>query len=378
MANFIDYIRWRGDLSFKKVPFNEVDNLIFSQLVYMKFDKIITSEKYTEYFTVADVAAKLLNSTTEDDKISENVTSDTPNDRLFLKELIGSKRFGKTKISRYINKVDIAKAEQFAAATFFTDDGCAFVCYRGTDTSIVGWQENFNLSFMAHVPAQLAAVKYLQEIAGAFPFPLRVGGHSKGGNLAVYAAAFCGKEIQDEILDVYNDDGPGFNKKVVSEGSYSDIIGKVHTFVPQSSIVGMLLEHEEPYIVIHSSENGIMQHNPYSWDVMGPEFVKLNGTDEGSKIIDKTLHEWIGSMNDDQLKAFVDNLFGLLNSSGVHTTEEFDAKKLPAIKKVIQTMSHMDEQDKKMMSKTIQVLFKIGSANFFGRKETPKLITKKA
>ena len=176
-----------------------------------------------------------------------------------------------------------------AALTVLLEDGSAFLAFRGTDGTLVGWKEDFNLSFLDVVPAQLEAADYVQTFAAGFSGPLRLGGHSKGGNLAVAGAALAGMKARDQIRSVWSFDGPGLNAYLLARPGYSELLTRIRSFVPKSSVVGLLLAHEEPYTVVDSDQEGLFQHDPYSWQVQGPGFVRLEEVDPGSRLIDRTL-----------------------------------------------------------------------------------------
>ena len=165
-----------------------------------------------------------------------------------------SNRFSQMKITGYINKIDQEEEKQFSAITIFIPDGTMYISFRGTDNTLIGWKEDFNMSFQEKVPSQLDAIKYVKQIANQYENPIRIGGHSKGGNIAVYAASFSPKEIQNRIKNVYNNDGPGFHENIIIKPSYQKMLSKVHTFVPQTSIIGRLLYHEENYTVVQSTQ----------------------------------------------------------------------------------------------------------------------------
>ena len=263
MANIFDYIQWR-DLSIEKVEFNEIDNLILARLSYFPLDGVVNGE---EEISITEAYEKY-------EKLENKGRILQQEDTTLFPILAKSTRFGKMKLTNYINKIDPKQEKQFSAVTILMPDNTIYVAYRGTDNTIVGWKEDFNMSFSELVPAQTDAANYLNNIAYKYKNNIRVGGHSKGGNLAVYAAAFCDTEIQDRIINVYNNDGPGFCDKIINSKQYQNIIKKVHTYIPQSSIIGRLLNHQEEITILKSTQTGIMQHDLYTWQVLGGEFVK--------------------------------------------------------------------------------------------------------
>jgi len=195
-------------------------------------------------------------------------------------------------------------------------DGSAFIAFRGTDYSLVGWKEDFNMSFCSSVPAQREAAAYVAEMAGMLPFNLHLGGHSKGGNLAVYAAAKVPLSVQNRIRSIYNLDGPGFTKPMLSDPGYLRVVPRIRTCIPESSIIGILLEHREPYTVIRSRQVGILQHEPYSWEIMAGGFLLANQMSAGSQFADRAITSWLEEMTDAERSEFVDMLYDLLRSGG--------------------------------------------------------------
>jgi hypothetical protein len=211
---------------------------------------------------------------------------------------------------------------QFCAMTFRLSDGSLFVAFRGTDDTIVGWKEDFNMTFLSHIPAQERAAAYLNYVASCHKGPIRTGGHSKGGNLAVYAAAKCGDLLQRRIVEIYNQDGPGFSETMMNDPGYRNILPKVRSYVPQSSVIGMLLEHEEPYTIIKSNQIGIMQHDPYSWQVLGANFLQVEELTADSRFLDRTFKNWLSQMSNEERSAFFDTVFELLESTGAERAGE--------------------------------------------------------
>lgn len=243
MPNIFDYMKWR-DIEITKVEFNEIDNLILARLAYLPFDGVIIKD---EEITIKEAyeRTKTLGTTGRTLQVEDIDLFPT---------LANSIRFGKLKITEFINKIDTLQEKQFSAITIILPDDTIYVSYRGTDYSIVGWKEDFNMSFKEQVPSQANAVEYLEKIAKKYKCKIRVGGHSKGGNLAVYASAFCKPEIQKRIINVYNNDGPGFSQKIINSEGYKKILKKVHTYIPQTSIIGRLLNHQEKTTILKSTQ----------------------------------------------------------------------------------------------------------------------------
>ena len=306
MADLFEYLKWRGDLRFIQDPPNDVDALIFSGLAYIRYgDKVAEEsdvpvslkEAAEEFFSLPDHENRCL----------------LKRDLDLLHAAASSRRFGDAQLYAYRDVLLEEEATQFAAVTFLLDDGSAYVAFRGTDSTLVGWQEDFNMSFMQVVPAQLMALDYVRQVDTQLWQPLRLGGHSKGGNLAVFAAARSSPAVQSRILEVYNNDGPGFNDYLMGDVGYQAMVPKIRTFVPQSSVIGMLLEHEEPYTVIRSKTVGLLQHDYYSWEVLGNRFIPMEEVTEGSRFASATIKNWLADMTVTERSEVVDALFGLLN-----------------------------------------------------------------
>ena len=356
MSNVCDYIKWRGDLTLQQSEFNEVDNLILSRFSYLPFDTII---KENEVVTIKELNERF-------QKIDINEVEILWKDDIKLFPLMGqSKRFGEMLVTKYINKINVEEEKQFSAITIFMPDDTIYVSFRGTDFTVIGWKEDFNMSFKSHVPAQLNSVKYLEDIAKCYPNKLRVGGHSKGGNLAVYASIFANEEVKNRIINIYNNDGPGFRDDIINTKNYKEMLARVHTFIPQSSVIGRLLEHEEEYTVVKSTQKGIMQHDLYSWQVLGNKFITLKEVTDGSEFIDKTIKEWLENVEPERREQVIDILFEILNKTEVNTFGQLRANWFTNAKIILKTYKNIDEETKEIVSQTLNALFRIARDNIF-------------
>ena len=308
----IEYLQKYGDISFREKPLNDVDSLALCQLSYLKFDGMVSDVRHNgPSVTLREIAER-----PDVDKLFGDVRFEKENRALF-EGMLSGRRFRDMKLNCYINLVEKEWETQFSAITFILDDGTLFLAFRGTDETIVGWKEDFNMAFQEAVPAQLLAQDYVREVAAEYVMPLRLGGHSKGGNLAVFAAARSTPDIQQRILEVYNNDGPGFTDYLMGDPGYLAMVPRIKTYVPQSSVIGMLLEHEEPYTIIKSNQVSVLQHDPYSWEVMGPNFVPMQSITADSQFVNQTIKAWIASMDTQERNRLVDALFGLLGTGGI-------------------------------------------------------------
>ena len=357
-----DYLSWRGDLSFEVSALGEVDSLILSILTYIDFTDFVSEEisldkKLPVLLTVTKDFLRAQNGVMPEIGLiipKETVT--------LLARAAKTPRFGLIRPFGYVNKICDEEQKQFSAISFALDQKDTFVAFRGTDDTLVGWKENFNMSFMHPVPAQREAVEYLEAVAAVTEGNIYIGGHSKGGNLAVYSAVKASEATKKRIVAVYNNDGPGFDADFIHGEDYKALKDRIYTFVPQSSVVGMLLEHEESYTVVKSRLSGLLQHNGFSWEVMGGTFVKLDAISEESKLIDSSLREWLASMSEEEREAVVDSLYDALSAQGAKTLSDLGADK----KKIVKAWSAMDNDARDQVRKCIHIIF--------GKKKQPKEI----
>ncbi|MGE4484161.1 MAG: Mbeg1-like protein [Oscillospiraceae bacterium] len=352
MANIMDYLDWRGDLSFEQSPFNEVDNLILCKLCNVDLTGIVPEAGSA--VTASEAAERYFATHSENERLGVFIPTDV---LPMFRRMTETVRFGGIHMSDYINRIDMAREEQFSALTIGLSDGTKFITFRGTDDTIVAWKENFNMSSFDAVPAQTDASAYLLSSSQRSDGPIRVGGHSKGGNLAVYAAMHNPSEVQDRIINVYNNDGPGFRESVLDTPEYRRIRMKVVTLVPQYSLVGMLLSHEEEYEIIKSDEAGIAAHNGFTWEVRGVRFVRSGDFALRSRLFDSAVHAWETGMDLKQRRQFVDTLFAILTSTGAKTLTDLNEHKLRQAIEIANGL-YQDREQRELIVMTLELLIK--------------------
>lgn len=355
MGTILDYLKEYGDYTFSEKPLNEVDSLILCQFAYLKFDGIVPSPGKGP----VPVSMGYLDAHQDKDKLFADERYRKNNTALF-QGMLDSPRFSTLRMSHYVNRIETEQETQFSAITFFLEDGTIYVAYRGTDETIVGWKEDFNLAFSEPVIGQLRSVEYLNETASDFEKSFYVGGHSKGGNFAAYAAMNCKKDIQDRIVKIYSHDGPGFRPEIREQGHYEKIAGRVEKIIPHSSLVGMLLEsHAAGYKVVESKSFGLLQHDPYTWLVREDGFVRAKDIYKGRKFMDETLNAWILSMNEEEIRSFVDTLYEVVSASKAATLIDFTADWKKNMTAVVTAYKELDEKTSCMMKKIIGLLFEM-------------------
>lgn len=379
MENIIDYIRWRGDLSMNAVPFQEIDSLILSLISYVNLDDIVPGIDTQDHISLKEASEIFWNLHSEEEVLaSKSLNRLTP---LLLRDAAQTIRFGNIRIGKYANTIDLPGQKQFAALTLLLDDQSIYIAFRGTDDSIVGWKEDFNMSFLPEVPAQTDAVQYLERIYNWSYQKIRLGGHSKGGNLAIYAGIKCRKQIQESIVSIDSFDGPGFCKDLIECNACVDMAPKITNYVPQSSVIGMLLEHNGKQKIIESNQKGIMQHDAFSWGIRGPQFSYLKKLDKHSVMLDGVIKEWICKLDNDQRKCFVDTLFGVLDENGVETMAQLQKISNARMKIFLHSISTMPEETRKILLKAVRIFFnesrKVVQKDLNSRFETILKIPKK-
>jgi hypothetical protein len=354
MGNIMDYLKWRGDLSIAQDPFNDIDNLILAQLAYVSFKDIIPSPESRLKITVKQACEDFFELNDIDEiRRMKTLISNAP---FMLKEMALHPRFSDMLLSNYVESFDENEEKQFAAFHVQIGDGTTYVAYKGTDDTLIGWKEDFNMSFISPVPSQIHSVRYLNETMAKTRGKIRLGGHSKGGNLAIYAAMNTTPKIKKRIIDIYNNDGPGFTKEMVQSQAYKEINELVKTIVPQHSFVGMLLEHEREYKVVKSSENGLMEHDAMSWQVIGNNFVTVKKISRESKILHEAFCSWIDGMDAKQRSEFVDTLFTIIRASGAATLSDLTADRFKSANAAIKSFTSLDAKTRSMMTKVLKSL----------------------
>lgn len=349
MANLFDYIVWRGDLTLAQSGFNEIDGMILARLSYVPFEWVADALHNTA--TIGSVAAALLCVPDIENKVT------SAEDINLLRALAESPRFCTMELFAYENQLDLESQTQFSAITVRLQDELIYIAFRGTDHTLVGWKEDFNMTFVCPVPAQRLAVDYLAKIAKSVDSKMILGGHSKGGNLAVYAAAFCPPAIQARIQAVYNYDGPGFEEAILRTENYQAICSRVSTFVPQSSIVGMLLEHEEKYTIVHSTQKtGIWQHDVYSWEVQQAHFSYLETVTNSSRFINSTLKAWLAELDYAQREQFIDASYALLTQTNAVTLSDLSGSWFSNAKTILKSVQNLDDSTRKMVTEALRLL----------------------
>lgn len=343
MPNINDYLVWRGDIPINnEFPFNEVDSMILARFSYLRFDKI----KMGTQETIESISNKMKNLKNEEFLFN--------GDKELITNLGKSDRFKNMNVTDYVKNDNKKNEEQFGAITVHLSEDELYITFIGTDATIVGWKEDFNMAFMEHVPCQITGRAYLENIAKKYSKAnIRIGGHSKGGNVAIYSAITVDKAIQDRITKVDNFDGPGFSKEIIAKYQNLGIIKRIETFIPQDSIIGRLLNHKEKITVVLSKEKGIYQHDIYSWQVLDREIIKERRNTNNSENVNKIISNWLETTSNEQRQIFTDSIFELIYSAEVDTFKEITFSK--SIPKMMQKYKTISSEDKKTITDMLKI-----------------------
>lgn len=344
MTNIHDYLLWRGDIPIsKEKPFNEVDSLVLARFSYLPLNLIDVKEKES----IKSICERLIE--LDDKDFLYN------GDKELATYIGNSLRFNDLLVTDYVKLDDKENEKQFGAVTIHLPNNEIYVSYLGTDKTINGWKEDFNMAFMDNVPCQVSGLDYLEKMAKKYSDKnLRIGGHSKGGNIALYSALLASDDVKNRIIKVDNFDGPGLNSEIYDQYEEDKVISKIETFIPQESIIGRLLCHKEKMTICESNEKGILQHDIYSWHIFKDEFVKLNKNTKVSEYINNTVIEWLKTTTRKQREIFIDAIFELFNGIGVDSFSEILSSITVSVPKILKKYNMLTDEEKKAMTEMIK------------------------
>jgi hypothetical protein len=361
MANMVDYLAWRGDVPLDISPWNEIDGLLVATISYLDFHGGRDPKGWT------------LEEMSRIDLIQDGSTSTFAGRKTVFQAMASGARFRGCRLHHAIAMTDPEIGMQFSAMCLDLPDGSMCVAFRGTDNTVVGWREDFDMAYTTRVPAQEAAILYLRRAAALSKAPLRLVGHSKGGNLAVYAAAFASKRVQDRIESIVSYDGPGMNRETSLSEGYLRIKDKIRSYIPQTSIIGLLMDFYEPYTVVRSTASGISQHDPMTWKIYGPQFETLSSVDQTAIVVRDTLHEWLQNSTPEQRADFVDALFGMVETTKVTRMNELTGEKLRSMMTMVGNRKEVDPETRRVFTRLMAQAVTLGFGNVIdwvrGRRE---------
>lgn len=347
MANIIDYVIWRGDLPFYKSKINEIDKIIFTRFAYLPFKEIEMDE--TE--TIASLMVKFENVDESKFIWSEDVR--------LIKLLGTSTRFKDIVVSDYEEKVDISLEKQFAAITLWILKNEKFISFRGTDTSVVGWKEDLNMTYKSNIPSQIEGVNYLNKVGKKYiNSDLIIGGHSKGGNISIYASIFADDLVRLNIKEIISADGPGFSTNILNDSRFEEIKHKIKTYMPQLSIVGRILDYTRDRTIVKSNAKVFMQHDMYSWEVNPLSFVQVEDITKESNMISTLFRDIVEKTNPEDREKFINIIYEILVDSNINSFDNLPKNILSNANRVLTTYKNISEEDKLQVENMINQIKK--------------------
>ncbi|MEA4894859.1 MAG: DUF2974 domain-containing protein [Oscillospiraceae bacterium] len=326
-----------------------MDSLILSQLSYINFDGVVPGlTEGLKAVRIADClkAERFASMLTE--------TRDPKSNKRLLQAAAASPRFRDIGMSSFVSEFDPVTEKQFSAVTYILPESTKYIAFRGTDDTLIGWKEDFNMAFVYPVPSQKRALEYLLEISRRMSGNLIIGGHSKGGNLAVYSALSAPPLIRGRILRIYDHDGPGFKEGVLESEGYRAVEDRIEKIVPQSSLIGMLLEGHKKYTVVESSRFGVMQHDPFSWKISDGAFITAEEVSDGARYVNGAIREWVGQLSPEDREKFTDLLFGVLDAGDAKTFSEITLEWRKNFSAIFAAIRESDPEMKRFIAELIK------------------------
>ena len=342
--NIIDYIKKNKDKTFQELPFNEIDNLIYALLPYIDFTNIVPAFK-SKKVTLKEVALKLR------EKKNDFRGMFIGNTFKMLEIMRDSRRYQDTLLYNYMNVVN--SDMQFGAITMKLPDNSIYVAFAGTDTSIIGWEEDFKMTYLYPGASQKYASIYLNKAIGLLDKKIRVGGHSKGGNLAICAVMNSHFWIRKKVKKINNFDGPGFLKKEIESKVYQKIEPRIKMYVPKESIIGMLFYNTLDYVVIKSKGLRILQHDAFNWQCKNTEFIR-DSQSKRSKALQQKLTKKLEELTLDERTLLVNNLFNIFKNNNIKDTKEIKVKE---IFKLIKEFKKLDKETQNLLTELLIIIF---------------------
>ena len=349
MPTIFDYLKANQYDSFYDKEFTVLDALALTELAYLPFEDLVPAEiSVQNYISLQHLA----------EQFEEKFQGKYPPlgmvnaHRLKLLSYLSSfKRYMHIKALGFANDVSLDSQKQFAAITYQIRPKEYLVVFRGTDDSIIGWKEDFHLTYMKEIPAQLAARDYLKEVLDKLDGKVWLAGHSKGGNLATYAACHVETSIQDRVQKVYSFDAPGLHSSIRNSDNFKAIEGKILSIIPENSIVGMMLETPETDLVVKSKTFGLLQHLMVSWEIEGDQFKVVPKVTEDSIQVDQTLKTWTANLSEEELRDFFDLFFGLFIEAGIYRFGDITVDTPVKIQKLIENRRNLTPDQAAMMDR---------------------------
>jgi len=355
MKNMLDYIKEFGHVSFEERAFSEIDALVLTELEYLPLEKVVPSDENGENFvTVKEIAEYMQEHKQE--LFDENPMMITQERHEVSQVIADAPRFQSLKFFGVVSEWDKDTTKQFAAVTVEVEPSVRLVVFRGTDETLIGWKEDFLMTYSPLVAAQTDAKEYLAKQASLWGGDLMISGHSKGGNLAIYAAATQEEDVQLRIVDIFCFDSPGLYRSVLETKGYQNIVPLAMRYIPQDSLVGLMLESEVPYVIVKSNATGAMQHSAMTWEIEDGQFIKMEKLTKNSQLNDQTFKKWTESVSDEELELFWNVFFELLFSVGIDTVNDLYGQFMHYVQEFLKAAGNMDEEKRELLTRIALLL----------------------
>lgn len=355
MKNMLDYIKEFGHVSFEERAFSEIDALVLTELEYLPLEKVVPSDENGENFvTVKEIAEYMQEHKQE--LFDENPMMITQERHEVSQVIVDAPRFQSLKFFGVVSEWDKDTTKQFAAVTVEVEPSVRLVVFRGTDETLIGWKEDFLMTYSPLVAAQTDAKEYLAKQASLWGGDLMISGHSKGGNLAIYAAATQEEDVQLRIVDIFCFDSPGLYRSVLETKGYQNIVPLAMRYIPQDSLVGLMLESEVPYVIVKSNATGAMQHSAMTWEIEDGQFIKMEKLTKNSQLNDQTFKKWTESVSDEELELFWNVFFELLFSVGIDTVNDLYGQFMHYVQEFLKAAGDMDEEKRELLTRIALLL----------------------
>ena len=355
MKNMLDYIKEFGHVSFEERAFSEIDALVLTELEYLPLEKVVPSDENGEDFvTVKEIAEYMQEHKQE--LFDENPMMITEERHEVSQVIADAPRFQSLKFFGVVSEWDKDTTKQFAAITVEVEPSVRLVVFRGTDDTLIGWKEDFLMTYSLLVAAQTDAKEYLAKQASLWDGDLMISGHSKGGNLAIYAAATQVEDVQLRIVDIFCFDSPGLYRSVLETKGYQNIVPLAMRYIPQDSLVGLMLESEVPYVIVKSNATGAMQHSAMTWEIEDGQFIKMEKLTKNSQLNDQTFKKWTESVSDEELELFWNVFFELLFSVGIDTVNDLYGQFMHYVQEFLKAAGNMDEEKRELLTRIALLL----------------------
>ena len=355
MKNMLDYIKEFGHVSFEERAFSEIDALVLTELEYLPLEKVVPSDENGENFvTVKEIAEYMQEHKQE--LFAENPMMITEERHEVSQVIADAPRFQSLKFFGVVSVWDKDTTKQFAAVTVEVEPSVRLVVFRGTDDTLIGWKEDFLMTYSPLVAAQTDAKEYLAKQASLWGGDLMISGHSKGGNLAIYAAATQTEDVQLRIVDIFCFDSPGLYRSVLETKGYQNIVPLAMRYIPQDSLVGLMLESEVPYVIVKSNATGAMQHSAMTWEIEDGQFIKMEKLTKNSQLNHQTFKKWTESVSDEELELFWNVFFELLFSVGIDTVNDLYRQFMHYVQEFLKAAGNMDEEKRELLTRIALLL----------------------